>query len=222
MSGIPVVDRLRSVLERGQESGELRAGSRLPTERAFAESLSVPRSAVRQALGVLEREGLISRHVGRGTFLTTDGGHVDAQELMTSPAEIMDTRLMIEPEIAIHAARNATPSDLAEIERCMRRGNACEPYLEFEAWDSAFHRAIAASVHNGLLLRMFDTMNAARDLPVWGNSKLRSATKDRRVAYEQEHAAILTALADRDPGSAQVAMREHLNSVKSNLLNPPR
>lgn len=223
MSGIPVVDRLRSELERGQEAGELQPGSRLPTEREFADSLSVSRSSVRQALGVLEREGMINRHVGRGTFLNAaDRRLAGAQDLMTSPAEIMDTRLMIEPEVAVHAARNATPSDLTEIERCMRRGNACEAYMEFEAWDAEFHRAIAVAVHNDLLLRMFDTMNAARDLPVWGKSKIRSATKERRKAYEQQHLDILTALIDRDPTAAHAAMQDHLLSVKSNLLNPPR
>ncbi|MFD2025276.1 FadR/GntR family transcriptional regulator [Promicromonospora aerolata] len=218
---IPVVDRVRELLVAGQESGELRAGSRLPTERTLAESMEVSRGAVRQALSALEREGVITRHVGRGTFLASHSPVGGAQDLMTSPAEIMDTRLMTEPEIAANAARNATPSDLETIERCMIRGNACEAYVDFEAWDSSFHRAIAASVHNGLLLRMFDTMNAARDLPVWGKSKLRSATPERRADYEKQHAAIVEALVDRDPNVARTAMREHLQSVRTNLLNPP-
>jgi GntR family transcriptional regulator, uxu operon transcriptional repressor len=219
---VPVVERVRELLLSGQESGELRAGSRLPTERALSESMAVPRSAVRQALGALEREGVITRHVGRGTFLADLATTAAPIDLSTSPAEIMDTRLMIEPEVAAHAARSATPSDLEQITRCMDRGNACEAYVDFEAWDSAFHRAIAASVHNGLLLRMFDTMNAARDLPLWGKSKLRSATAERRAAYEDQHAAIVAALEDRDPNLARSSMREHLESVRTNLLNPPR
>ena len=218
---MPVVERVRELLMSGQESGELRPGSRLPTERALSESMAVPRGAIRQALSALEREGIISRHVGRGTFLTGATSTSPAPDLMTSPAEIIDTRLMIEPEIAAHAARNATPSDLEQIDRCMRRGNACESYMDFEAWDSAFHRAIAESVHNRLLLQMFDTMNAARDLPVWGKSKLRSATADRRAAYEVQHAAIVDALEDRDPNLARTAMHAHLESVRTNLLNPP-
>jgi GntR family transcriptional regulator, uxu operon transcriptional repressor len=221
MATEPVVDRVRALLAHGQESGELKAGSRLPTERALAETMAVPRSAVRQALSALEREGVITRHVGRGTFLANPARDGAPLGLMTSPAEIMDTRLVIEPEVAAHAARNATAADLERIVKCMQRGNACEAYLDFEAWDSAFHRAIAASVHNHLLMQVFDTMNAARDLPVWGKSKLRSATADRRRAYEEQHAAIVAALEDRDPNLARRTMHAHLESVRTNLLNPP-
>jgi DNA-binding FadR family transcriptional regulator len=221
MEAGPVVDRVRELIANGRESGELRAGSRLPTERALAETMAVSRSAVRQALSALEREGVITRHVGRGTFLADAAGNGVPLDLMTSPAEIMDTRLMIEPEVAAHAARNATSADLEQIAKCMHRGNACEAYLDFEAWDSAFHRAIAASVHNRLLMQVFDTMNAARDLPVWGKSKLRAATADRRRGYEEQHAAIVAALEDRDPNLARRTMHAHLESVRANLLDPP-
>ena len=52
-------------------SGRLAAGTRLPPERQFAESLGVSRMTVRQALGELERAGLLRRVVGRsgGTFV---------------------------------------------------------------------------------------------------------------------------------------------------------
>lgn len=53
------------------ESGRagLGPGSRLPTERQLAADLGVPRSGIRLALAALEADGLISREVGRGTFL---------------------------------------------------------------------------------------------------------------------------------------------------------
>ena len=53
------------------ESGRagLRPGSRLPTERRLAADLGVTRSGIRLALAALEADGLISREVGRGTFL---------------------------------------------------------------------------------------------------------------------------------------------------------
>ena len=53
-------------------SGELPAGTRLPPERELAGELGVSRMTVRQALGALEREGLLRRVVGRagGTFVT--------------------------------------------------------------------------------------------------------------------------------------------------------
>src|SRR5258707_10267798 len=53
------------------ESGRagLRPGARLPTERRLAADLGVTRSGIRLALAALEADGLISREVGRGTFL---------------------------------------------------------------------------------------------------------------------------------------------------------
>lgn len=222
----PVVARLRALIEEGLQDGSLRAGSKLPTERALCERLDVSRGAVRTALGELERDGRITRHVGRGTFLSDTGQDgalpvVGGGPLQTSPAEIMATRLLLEPEIASLAARHAVQSDLDHIEHCLRRGNATTTYEEFEAWDSALHRAIAAAAHNALLLRLFDTMNAARDLPVWGSLKRRSASPERRRGYESCHGEIVVALNDRDPDAARAHMREHLVDVRGNLLGGP-
>src|SRR6478735_245791 len=87
----PVVDL---VLERGSKplhvtiaeqlaaaiaSGALAPGERLPPERRLADSLGVSRMTVRQALGDLERDGLLRRVVGRagGTFVCEPGSSAD-------------------------------------------------------------------------------------------------------------------------------------------------
>jgi GntR family transcriptional regulator, uxu operon transcriptional repressor len=218
----PVVARLRVLLDRAIADGTLGTGGKIPTERALCDQLGASRSAVRTALAELEREGRITRHVGRGTFLAELGADLTVPSagtsLQTSPAEIMATRLVLEPEIAALAARHALQSDLDHITHCLRRGNATDTYDEFEAWDSALHRAVAAAAHNGLLLRLFDTMNAARDLPVWGSIKRRSATPERRRDYEDCHGEIVAALIDRDPDAAREEMRRHLVRVRTNLL----
>ena len=219
----PVVTRLRVLLDRAVSDGTLGTGSKIPTERALSEALQASRSAVRTALAELEREGRITRHVGRGTFLSgleaDPGLPAGARSpLQTSPAEIMATRLVLEPEIAALAARYALQSDLDHIDHCLRRGNATTTYDEFEAWDSALHRAIAAAGHNGLLLRLFDTMNVARDLPGWGAIKRRTATPERRRNYESCHGEIVTAINERDPDAAREHMRGHLVDVRTNLL----
>ncbi len=215
---VPVDDRIRDLLDEGVRSGRLSPGARLPTERALAQRLAVPRTAVRTALGALEREGRITRHVGRGTFLAETEGAGPEDGLQTSPAEIMGTRLLVEPEIAALAARHATQADIDHIRHCLARGNAASTYEDFEAWDSAFHRAIAAAARNSLLLRLFDTMNAARDLPVWGSIKRRSASPDRRRGYETSHVLIVEALVERDAEAARGHMRDHLLEVRTNLL----
>ncbi|MEJ2866486.1 FCD domain-containing protein [Actinomycetospora sp. OC33-EN08] len=222
----PVVTRLRALLDESVAEGTLGTGAKIPTERALQEVLQASRTAVRSALAELEREGRITRHVGRGTFLAElEGGPelpaVARSPVQTSPAEIMATRLVLEPEVAALAARHATPADVDHVQHCLRRGNATSTYEEFEAWDSALHRAIATAAHNGLLLRLFDTMNAARELPVWGSIKRRSATPERRRGYECSHGEIVEALVERDAEAARDHMRAHLVDVRTNLLGAP-
>jgi GntR family uxuAB operon transcriptional repressor len=219
----PAVARLRRLLDESVAAGTLGTGAKIPTERELCDTLQASRTAVRAALAELEREGRITRHVGRGTFLAeleADPGlpAVARGAVQTSPAEIMATRLLLEPEIAALAARHATQADIDHIRHCLRRGDATTSYDEFESWDAALHRAIAAAAHNGLLLRLFDTMNAARDLPVWGSIKRRSATPERRRGYESGHGEIVAALVERDPDTAREHMRRHLLDVRTNLL----
>ncbi|WP_214366728.1 FadR/GntR family transcriptional regulator [Pseudonocardia sp. H11422] len=214
-----VEQTLRALLAEGTLDGTLGPGSQLPTERDLVDRLAAPRSAVRRALAALERDGLVVRHVGRGTFVTGTTTHsADGAPADTSPAEIMQVRLLIEPQVAFLAARVATQADMDRIVHCLDRGGASDDYEGFESWDGALHRAIAQAAHNGLLMNMFDVMNAARALPVWGSLKSRTSTPERRRCYHCEHIAIVDALRDRDPDGARDRMREHLANVSDNLL----
>jgi GntR family transcriptional regulator, uxu operon transcriptional repressor len=214
-----VEQSLRDLLVQGAESGALVPGSKLPTERALVDRLAAPRSAVRRALETLEHEGLITRHVGRGTFLTEAATRkVDGAPADTSPSEIMQVRLLLEPQVATLAARVATQADLERIAECLDAGGACDDFESFETWDARLHRAIAQAAHNGLLMNMFDVLNTARALPVWGTLKRRTSSPERRRCYHREHTAIVDALRDRDPDGAAQAMRSHLQNVSDNLL----
>src|SRR5699024_4158240 len=168
----------------------------------------------------MENEGSVIRHVGRGTFLsesaTPEGAPADS-----SPAAIMQARLVIEPPIAAVAARVATAADLTWVSDCLASGGAADDFEGFESWDAKLHRAIAQAAHNGLLLRMFDGMNPARALPVWGNRKRQTSSPERRRCYHQEHTDIVEALLQRDPMGAEQAMRTHLRTVNVNLLGSP-
>ena len=216
---LAVEQSLRALLADGAQDGTLAPGSKLPTERDLVERLSVPRSAVRRALDALERDGMVVRHVGRGTFLTEAAvpplGGAPAD---TSPAEIMQVRLLVEPPVAAHAARVATQADIDRIGECLLAGGRAADFDGFESWDARLHRAIALAAHSGLLMNMFDVMNTARALPVWGNLKRRTSSPERRRCYHAEHTAIVEALRDRDPDGAQQRMRAHLENVSDNLL----
>jgi DNA-binding FadR family transcriptional regulator len=214
-----VEQTLRALLAEGARDGTLGPGSKLPTERDLVERLAVPRGAIRRALEVLERDGVVIRHVGRGTFLTDSApGRVEGAPPDTSPAEIMQVRQLLEPQVAALAARVATQADLDRITECLGRGGASEDFESFEGWDAKLHRGIALAAHNGLLMNMFDVMNTARALPVWGTLKRRTSTPERRRCYHREHTAIVEALLDRDPTGARDNMRTHLQNVADNLL----
>lgn len=217
----PVERRLRDLLTSDADGVHFGPGSKLPTERELVQLLSSPRSAVRRALAALERDELVVRHVGRGTFVADDAASTRLRAPAdTSPAEIMQVRSLLEPRIAQLAARAAHGVDLEHIDHCLRRGGAAGDHADFEAWDGELHRAIAGSAHNSLLLHLFETMNAARELPVWGSLKRRSSTPQRRASYHEEHTAIVEALHDRDPAAAGAAMAEHLQQVTAVLLGP--
>lgn len=69
-SPVPLHFQLRRAIERDIEAGRLRAGDPLPPELELARRFNVGRQTVRQAVGELVRRGLLTRHRGRGTFVT--------------------------------------------------------------------------------------------------------------------------------------------------------
>src|SRR6056297_1615381 len=93
-----VREHLISAIERGAYT----SGSRLPTERELCEQLSVSRSAVRNALAVLEGEGRIVRIAGSGTYVAELDIDAAARgsSLVTSPAQVMEARMTIEPQLS--------------------------------------------------------------------------------------------------------------------------
>lgn len=194
---------------------ELVPGSRFPTERALAYQFGASRSTIRHVLASLESEGRIERHVGRGTFVTI--GHEVPQESV-SPTEIMGARLAFEPSLLTLAAMAATPSDLSEIQRCAEKGAQAANHEEFESWDCAFHRSLAAATHNALILSIYARIEEGRKHPTWGGLKRRAFTRELQDIYSEEHERVVEALKERDPEAAQLAMRAHLLRVRDNVL----
>jgi DNA-binding FadR family transcriptional regulator len=195
---------------------------RLPPERDLATVLGVTRTELRKALGTLEAEGQIWRHVGKGTFIGTRPtdtiSDIAALAKRTNPAELMQARLIIEPEIARAAALTATPMHLAELRMCQTRTRNAATWRQYENWDTRLHRTIAEATQNIPLLGLFDLLNALRRAVTWG--RLRSTPVKPSPDHHSfaEHGAIIVAIENRDMNAAAVAMRAHLESVKRNLL----
>jgi DNA-binding FadR family transcriptional regulator len=213
-----VAERIRRRIE-GREWAE---GDRLPTERELAQEFGVARNTVRRALGRLERAGLLRREVGRGTFLHSrpvgDLAAVIDRMQGTSPADMMEVRLLLEPEAAAFAATNAGDASLGAIREAHERTLTAAAMPEFEFWDTRFHHLILACTRNDLLREIYEILKVIRSQPRWNEIKARSFTEARRSHYCGEHAAILDALLARDPGGAAEAMSRHLLSVQENLL----
>jgi DNA-binding FadR family transcriptional regulator len=201
---------------------EMPLDSRLPPERELAETLGVTRAGLRKALSVLEADNQIWRHVGKGTFIGSRPietmADVAAITRRTNPAEVMRTRLVLEPEVARMAALNATSSHIAEMHTCMQRTRAAQSWRQYEAWDNRLHRVIAESTQNSLLLALLDTLNAVRRAVVWGRLRVDKVKPAPNHHSFDDHEAIVAAIEDRDLNRAAAAMRAHLENVERNLL----
>jgi len=201
-------------------NGGLRPGDKLPTERELAVQAGVSRAIIRGALDHLESRGVVMRQVGRGTFLTPSGADSSTPvfDHYPSPAEIMVSRLALEPELLPAAVAAATAADIAEMRRCLRGGESASSSEEFERWDIALHHSFALATHNAVLINVSQLLIDSRTQPVWGGLKKRTFTTDLHGEYCAEHDHIVEAIADRDPDSARQAMRLHLRHVRRTLL----
>ena len=68
-SDIPLYSQIVNIVKRNLSAGMLAAGELLPSEAELCRAYNVSRSTVRQAIGILETEGLVVRKQGRGTFV---------------------------------------------------------------------------------------------------------------------------------------------------------
>jgi GntR family uxuAB operon transcriptional repressor len=197
---------------------KLALNGKLPAERQLCAELGLTRGNLRKAMAVLEAEGQIWRHVGRGTFFgprpVLNLSDVEYLNEHSRPTEVMEARLAIEPQLAKLAAVHGTASHFSEMRRCKRLCRSAGEWRIYESWDNNFHQAIAKATCNKLLISLFDTLNIVRRSTVWG--QLRS-TKLPPASHSSfaEHDAICDAIVARDSDSAAELMREHLRSVRN-------
>lgn len=215
---------LRAALLANMRSGHWRAGEKLPTERALSETYQIGRAAVRQILAEAKERGLITQTVGSGTYVSKEAAALlaatptGAPGMHTSPAELMEARMVIEPMIAQLVVRNGTSADFLRMEECCTRAEQADSMEQFEVWDGALHQAIADATHNTFIQEVFHLMNKVREQGDWGSLKMKSLTPQRRQVYEQEHRALVNALKDRDEERGRLLMMEHLVRIRQNLL----
>lgn len=191
-------------------------GTRLPTETEMADQLNVSRPTVREALRILEAEGLIRTRPGPG------GGprvrRPDVKTVMRSLttlfqyervtlAELIDARQTIEPACARQAAKHASADDVTALRESIERTAAdLEDDDVFWTENANFHLAIAAASNNIVL---HTVMTALRELIYQFTAGL-SSTDENRAETLDEHTAILQAIESRDADAAAEVVRSHL------------
>lgn len=211
---------------------------RLPTERDLAEDLAVGRGVTRRVLGEFEAQGLISRHVGRGTFIgpdrnagasprdsgTPEKNGLASQERTASglsPAQYLEARLRFEPELAWLIVANATAADLDHINDLLRRSEKVGTSADFEASDREFHAALVAATHNTLVIDMYQVIDGVRRrqhgewLRLHGDEQM----AHRRDQFSKEHSEIVEALMRRDGRAARDAWSNHIRNTKKRITD---
>lgn len=196
---------------------------KLPPERVLAEKLQVSRAMLREALGRLEAEGKVWRHVGQGTFV----GHKPVlrrgwrvfSAAHTSPTEILEVRMLFEPQIAAVAALRATDMQIGELKTLANKCRAATNSETWELWDSQFHKALCELAGNALLLAIYEGINAVRRTAKWRTLRTAVLTATKRDRYVAQHQDIIEAISARDSAGAYEAMTSHIELVTADLGN---
>jgi len=213
-----LVERLRSALKEGDE--RFIKDEQLLPERQLSVVLGVGRRAVREALNTLEGEGLLFRKQGQGTFIREVNAKTTSLKSLTnrtSPHDIIEVRLEIEPILAGLSAVRATMLEIDQMKHFVRRAAQANSAQEYEHWDSAFHSKIAESVRNTMYWGIFRLINSVRKEQHWISSRKRVFTEGVSSEMVLQHEAIVEAIQSRDPQAAQKAMRIHIATAGARI-----
>lgn len=223
--------RLSSVLaERIQSlilTERLQPGDKLPTEAELVATYDVSRAVVREAGRILDDRGLVDIRPGRGMVVARpDGSQIAAQYAIllqmdqATFEQLMQTRLIVESELAALAAEHRTDDDLAAMRASLERARAsADDFDTLLEEDLRFHELISRASGNPFFALFIDPVNVC----------LRNLYTDRSrylgsIALTMgEHEAILDAIRDQDADAARTASRTHLTRVveQKHLLLPP-
>ena len=189
-----------------------KAGDKLPNEYDLANSLSVGRSTVREAIKALVSRNILEIRRGAGTFISKKCGIADdplgltfVKDKYKLALDLLEVRFMIEPSIASIAAMKATDEEIREMSRLCDEIDELilkdQSYLEK---DIEFHTAIAKSSKNLVMVNLIPIINSSiaifTDIT---NRKLRIETMET-------HREILNEIKKHDANGARDAMFLHL------------
>ena len=199
-------------------SGELQPGDRLPPERELAEMFQRSRPVVREALRMLQQDGLLDISLGSAGGAVVRGVSLKSVEeplenLVAMGAinldELLEYRHINDRGCARLAAIHHTEEDAAALRETLEGAKASlDVPFSFQEYDVAFHTALAAASHNTLAIlinRVIVRLNTEVHLRA-----IRDYTPEQHRATNmriyETHYAIMEAVLARDPDGADRAV----------------
>jgi GntR family transcriptional regulator, transcriptional repressor for pyruvate dehydrogenase complex len=216
----------RSLL-RSIKDGLMVPGAKLPNERELAQQLKTSRTAVRSALAMMERQGLLRRRVGSGTFLTEDALDVfermdqtdtSDHDAVPSFAEIIEGRLLFEPAMMHLVVTRVQDHEIAEMRRVLGEILVVPTWRGFKESIYALHRQIFASTKNKFLVQIMAAILDDRRAVLFDGRDIDKPTPDpvRHQTYK-ELRAIVDAISDRNGKRAEKLVSDHLMRILATI-----
>ncbi|MBW0100957.1 FadR/GntR family transcriptional regulator [Pseudonocardia sp. KRD291] len=205
-------------------SGEFVEGTPLPPERELVVQTRMSRTTVREALRILEVQGLIRIKAGRsgGAFVQKPGEESVATSLgllirgrQMRLTSVHATREAIEPACAKHAALNRTEEDVRRLEATNDDIRASADLDGFLRANVDWHVAVATASHNeiltGIMMALSRAIYTATNNEGFVNDEVRDVTV-------RAHRSVLRAIRERDPEAAERRMGRHVHAYASAAL----
>jgi GntR family transcriptional repressor for pyruvate dehydrogenase complex len=201
--------------------GAIVPGGRLPAEREMASSLKVSRGSLRQVLKMLEVMGVVSQRVGDGTYLNAAAPSIFAEPMEflilldgVSFEELMDARLIVEPEIAARAASRATQEQVEALHRSLTQMESSgDRHAELIEGDLQFHRTIFQMAANRVCSVLFSIVHQSLHSLMELTSQMVDLEHTVRL-----HRRIYIAIRKGQPEEARSRMLAHLTDAKRLLV----
>lgn len=147
-------------------------GDKLPTEAVLSGMLGVGRNTVREAIRALVSRNILVVRQGAGTFVSDKQGIADdplgfsmTDDKRKLTRDLLQVRVMLEPEIAALAAQNAGEADIAALEACLKEAEQLiKARGDYTEADMAFHRQIACCSHNEVMSTLIPVITRGVDM----------------------------------------------------------
>lgn len=210
-------------------TGDLKPGSKLPSERDLASRFGVSRTSIREALQVLELNGAIIIRQGGGSYINTDEVRILSDQLASNIVEaenhlvldMLELRRALEVESVSLAAKRATPENLAGIQQALKQMK--ESLYDAEKGiqaDLYFHQRIVEASHNQLLINLVQSLAERMEDSIRTTRSYRFMDAGRYEDTFTEHQDIYDAVASGDAAKAKRLMEQHINQILQELNLP--